>query len=117
MTKMGMRRTEPQKPLKRYTPLRAKKQLSSMSKKTKKELATWALVKTERIQKLREKYGYTPCEYCLKPIQSGSDLFCAEGHHNNHDRRQNEFENCRILHRVCNQRIEDLNVRDVPSLL
>ncbi len=88
-----------------------------MSDKAKQEQMVWLKVKTERMQKLREKFGFIPCEYCYGSIVEGSDLWCAEGHHNNHDRRDNVFRNARILHRSCNQLIEDKNVRDVPSLL
>jgi len=117
MTKMGQHRTTPKPPLKRKTPLRAKKGLNRMSDKAKEELKIWLQIVFERKDKLMEKFGYIPCEYCHQTIQSGHDLFRAEGHHNNHNRRDNTFGNCRILHRVCNQLIEDKNIRDVPSLL
>ena len=87
--------------------------LKLMSKKAKAELRVWNKVKGERIKLLEEKFGgYAPCELC-KVVTTGQ----AEGHHNDHDRRNNELENCRILHRVCNQRVEDENIKDVPSLL
>lgn len=88
-----------------------------MSERTKKELVIWRKVKRERIQLLIDKFGYIPCEFCKRPISSGSEIYCLEGHHNNHNRRQNVLENCRITHRICNQEIERLHVKDVPSLL
>ncbi len=103
--------------LRQYTPLRAKKGLNGMSDRAKEELKVWSKVVSERKDKLLEKFGYIPCEYCHQWINSNSELYKAEGHHNNHNRRDNTFENCRILHRVCNQLIEDKNVKDVPSLL
>ena len=104
-------------PLKRKTPLRAKKGLTRMSDKAKSELSLWMDIKRERIQKLQDKYGYVPCEKCLQHIIAGSELYCAEAHHNNHDRRDNSPQNCRILHRVCNQLVEVENIRDIASLL
>jgi len=104
-------------PLKRNTPLKARKGLNKMSSKTKDELKIWKDTKLQRIQLLIDKYEYIPCEYCGKPIIGGSEIFCLEGHHNSHDRRDCSFDNCRILHRICNQQIEDLNIKDVPSML
>lgn len=115
-TKMGQKRTTPQLPLKRRTSLKATKGLNRMSDKAKEELQFWLKVKAKRVKLLMNRYGYIPCEYCLKPIGAG-EIFSPEGHHNNRNRRDNSPENCRILHRVCNQKIEDLNIRDVPSLL
>jgi len=103
--------------LKSFTPLKSRKGLNKMSQRTKDELIIWRNVKLERMQKLIDKFGFIPCEYCGKPIVSNSEIFCAEGHHNNHNRRDNTFENCRILHRLCNQLIEDKNIKDVKSLL
>ncbi len=88
-----------------------------MSNKAKAELTTWTTVKVARMLALEEKFGYIPCEYCHKSVNTSSELFFPEGHHNNHNRRDNSFQNCRIIHRVCNQEIEDKNIRDVPSLL
>lgn len=45
MTKLGMRRTSPQKPLKRYTPLRARTMLKRMSKKQIARTKTLAKLK------------------------------------------------------------------------
>lgn len=104
-------------PLHQHIPLKRKKGLNKMSERTKVELKIWGTVVSERKEQLLAKFGYIPCEYCHQWIQNGSDLYCAEGHHNNHNRRENTFENCRILHRVCNQLIEEKHVKDVPSLL
>ncbi len=117
MTKLGMHRTIPQIPLKRKTQLKAKKGLNRMSDKTKAELKAWLKIKEARMNKLRDAFRYIPCEYCHQPINSNSELFCAEGHHNDKDRRNNTFENCRILHRYCNQLIEDKNIKYIPSML
>ncbi len=117
MTKLGMRRTIPSIPLKRKAPLKRSKDLNKMSERAKKELTVWMVVKHDRMMALLKKFFFIPCEYCKKPIIEGSELWCAEGHHNNHNRRDNRFENCRILHRVCNQQIENWNTKDVPSLL
>lgn len=108
-----MRRT----PLHRYTPLETKTGLRKMSSRTKLEMAIWRTVKEARILALESKLGYIPCEYCGKVIINESELWCAEGHHNDHNRRHNFPNNCRILHRICNQQIEDRNIKDVPSLL
>lgn len=121
-TKMGMKRTLPQIPLKRKTPLRAKKGLNKMSDKAKAELRVWLKIKAERIRKLLDKFGYIPCEYChsikkTDSIVTQSEILCAEAHHNNGNRRDNTERNCRIVHRLCNQLIEDENIKDVPSLL
>lgn len=117
MTKLGMRRTLPQIPLKSKTQLKAKKGLNRMSDKTKEELKIWRDIKHQRMQALELKFGYMPCEYCNQPTDNFSPFNYPEGHHNNHDRRDNRFENCRVVHRVCNSLIEDRNVKDVPSLL
>ncbi len=112
-----MHRTTPRLPLKRKTPLRAKKGINKMSDRAKEELKIWRKVTSERQEKLMAEFCFIPCEYCHQMIQSGSDLFRAEGHHNNKNRRDNLPSNCRILHRYCNQIIEDKNIRDIPSLL
>lgn len=117
MTKMGQKRTTPQIPLKQHTPLRAKKGINKMSDKAKEELKIWLKVKAERIRQLQEKFGYIPCEFCHQRIDSNSELYKAEGHHNNFNRRENTLGNCRVLHRVCNQLVSDNNIKDVPSLL
>ena len=84
-----------------------------MSDKAKAELKVWGKVVKERKQALLDKYGFIPCEYCKE--------FAGEsvvGHHNDHDRRNNCIENCRIVHPFCNSiTIEDNNVKDVPSML
>ena len=100
-----MRRTEPPKPL------------NKMSSKAQKELKIWLAIKNLRIILLQRKLGYLPCEYCGNKIINGSELYRPEGHHNNHNRRDNTLDNCRILHRMCNQVIEDKNIKDVPSML
>lgn len=117
MTKLGMSRTIPQLPLKRKTPLKAKKGLNRMSDSAKEELKIWRKVTSERKSKLQEKFDFIPCEYCQQAIENGSELWRAEGHHNSKNRRDNSAENCRVLHRYCNQYIEDTNTRDIPSLL
>lgn len=115
MTVLGGKRTESRKPLKRGTPIKRTKGLSKMSQRAKEELVIWRKVKTARIEKLREKFGYLICEYCLKPIRADSE---AQGHHNNHRRRDCSESNCRVTHGYCNTvLIEDNNVKDVPSLL
>jgi hypothetical protein len=116
-TKLGMKRTEPPKPLRRYTPLRTKKGLNKMSALAKAEMKIWQDIKVQRMALLQKKFDYIPCEYCLKPTIKESDLFHPEAHHNDGNRRHNFPQNCRILHRVCNQLIEDRNIRDVLSLL
>jgi len=86
-------------------------------------------------EKLRDKFGYVPCELCvdyfvterrvpwldenssLLVIIEGHEWFHAEGHHNNHDRRDSSPANCRILHGICNQQLEDHNIKDIKSLL
>lgn len=88
-----------------------------MSEKAKSELAVLREVKKQRMKLLNLRYGYIPCEYCLKPINPNSLYHHAEAHHNNHDRRDNRLENIRITGRMCNQKIEDLNVKNVPSML
>ena len=116
-TKMGMRRTIPQLPLKRKTPLRAKKGLNKMSENAKKEMKIWLAIKAQRMAQLREEFGYVPCEKCLRKTDTGSDLRYPEAHHNDGNRRHNFPENCRIVCRLDNQRIKDKNIKDVPSLL
>jgi hypothetical protein len=106
-TPIGAKRTEPRKPLRRVA---IKK---TPTKRARAEMKAWRAVKEERLQKMVDKFGYPKCEYCLKPIIMAS----IEGHHNNHDRRENTLTNCRIVHSWCNVAIEDHNVRDVPSLL
>jgi hypothetical protein len=105
--------------LRRYTPLKAKKGLNRMSNRAKVELEVWLRIKRERMQKLLDKFGYVPCELCMKRVGNiYSERERAEAHHNNHNRRQNEAWNCRILHAYCNRIVvEDNNIKDVPSLL
>ncbi len=110
---MGQKRTTPQIPLKQHTPLRAKKGINKMSDKAKDELKIWLKVMAERIRQLQEKFGYLPCENCKKTIGG-----MPEAHHNNHNRRDCSFSNCRITDAYCNRIvIEDNNIKDVPSLL
>ncbi len=116
-TKIGMKRTTPQLPLRQKTPLRAKRGLNKMSDKAKRELEVWLKVKAERIQKLYDKFGYVPCEYCKKRIIDGSELYGAEAHHNNKNRRDNTLLNCRVCHSVCHAYIHDHNIKDVKSSL
>ncbi len=113
MTKMGMKREKPQF---RYY-LKRKKGISKMSNRAKDELTIWMVIKHDRMMALLRKFGFIPCEYCKESVNTNSELYCPEAHHNNHDRRDNSFQNARILHRVCNQLIEDKNIKDVPSLL
>ena len=115
MTVLGAKRTTPRKGLKRKTPLKRTSKLKPQSKRAKEELKIWLGVKKERIERIREKFGYLICEYCLKPIREGDEI---DGHHNNHRRRENDFGNCRITHAYCNRiLIEDNNIKNVPSLL
>ena len=109
-------------PLKRRTGLKhfvngllRRKALKPMSARAREELKIWREVVRRRVQALLDKFGFIPCEYCHQTIREGSQI---DGHHNNHDRRNNTFENCRITHPYCNRvAIEDGNVKDVPSLL
>ncbi len=117
MTKMGMTRQSPPKPLKRKTPLKARKGLNKMSDKAKDELKVWLKVKAERIQQLLDKFGYIPCEYCKGYILDNHPLFQADAHHLDKNRRNNILENCRIVHRFCHRIITDTNIKDAPSLL
>ena len=103
--------------LKRTTPLRAKKGLNRMSKKAATEMYIWSKVKADRMANLFNKFDFIPCEYCKESISHSTELLYPEGHHNDHNRRNNSPSNCRILHRLCNQMIEDKNIRDVQSLL
>jgi hypothetical protein len=111
MTKLGMKRTSPQKPLKRS------KGLNKMSARAIEEAKLWKQAKLERIAKLRQKFGYVPCEVCGELINDNSELLQADGHHNNGNRRENTMGNCRIVHRICHSLITDKNVKDVRSLL
>lgn len=111
-TPIGAKRTEPRKPLKRGTPIKRTKGLSKMSQRAKAELVIWRKVKTEREALIREKLGWLPCEWCGFAIQGEYD-----GHHNDHNRRNNVVGNARLLHRSCHTFVEDNNVKDVPSLL
>jgi hypothetical protein len=88
-----------------------------MSQRAKQELKTWMNIKIERMTALKEKFGYVPCEYCGKPVIYGSELYAPEAHHWSFNRRENYPDNCRILHKVCNQEVSDKNIKDVPSLL
>jgi hypothetical protein len=109
---------EQRTPLKRRVTLRAKKPINKMSDKAKIELRIWMAIKKERIRLLLEKYGYVPCEYCKLKTSADSEITLPEAHHNDQNRRNNTPENCRILHRHCNQLIEDKGIKSlVPSLL
>jgi RNase P subunit RPR2 len=89
--------------------------LKSMSARAREESKVWKEVVRRRVQALNDKFGFLICEHCGWPITEGSQL---DGHHNDHNRRNNTFENCRICHPGCNRyAIEDGNVKDVPSLL
>ena len=92
--------------------------ISRQSTRAKKEMTLWLKIKKQRIQQLIDKFGYLPCEYCKERIIDGSDSKHAEAHHNDHNRRNNTFSNCRILHAFCNRvTVEENNIKDVPSLL
>lgn len=110
-TKLGMKRTTPQLSLRRT------KKLKQISTKSKVALRKWLTIKALRIIALQDKYGYVPCEYCHVPIFTGNELLTPEGHHNDGNRRHNYPDNCRILHRMCNQLMEDNNIKNVESLL
>ncbi len=100
------------------TKIKTKKpRLALMSKKAKIELKITQAIKKERMRLLKEKFGIVPCELCKIATVPHSLLLKAEYHHNDHDRRNNTLENCRILHRTCNQRVEDENIKNVKSLL
>ena len=102
-------------PLRRMTPLKGMRRtaLAQQSKRAKQEAAIWKATKQKREGLLRDKYGYLPCEWCKQAITGG-----YHGHHNNHNRRDNDrVANCRLLHFSCHMIVEDKNVRDVPSLL
>lgn len=123
MTVLGGKRTAPRIGLKRRTPLKRAAglkrhtALAQQSKQAKREAVVWSRVKKERMARLQERFGLVPCEYCLGATDSHIEFLAPEGHHNNKNRRDNTAGNCRILHRFCNQRIEDLNIRGIPSLL
>lgn len=91
--------------------------LRPISKKARINIDIWREVKDARKLALDAKFGYIPCELCGGPTSENNELYYPEGHHNDHNRNHNYPSNCRILHRVCNQRIEDENIKDVPSLL
>lgn len=144
MTKLGCKRTTPkvswlskkqppkrngfgEKPPRRVSflvtqkPLKRSKGLKPMSDKAKAENKVWQKIKQERMDKLREKFGYCKCEFqdCPFPDTSGEhfEWLTLEAHHNDHNRRHNFPSNCRITHRFCNQYISDHNIKDIPSLL
>lgn len=112
MTVMGGKRTSPKKGLQRKTGLKRTTTLKKQSKRAKEEMIIWRGVKNERKELMLEKLGQIICEYCLKPI-----TYALEGHHNNHNRRENVLTNCRLVHSWCNVEIEDKNVKEVKSLL
>ncbi len=113
-----MKRTTPQIPLKRKTPLRAKKGLNRMSNKAKEELKIWLRIVSERKDRLFEKFGFIPCERCLGSIQPYSELYKAEGHHLDRNRRNNsDITNCRIVHASWHIFVHDNNIKNIPSLL
>jgi hypothetical protein len=114
MTKLGCKRTTPQLPLRRKTGLKSKKGINNLSDRAKKEMVIWRKLKLERAELMRAKFDCVICEYCKRMIIY---LELTEGHHNNHNRRQNEPWNLRLVHSWCNIAIEDNNVKDVPSLL
>jgi hypothetical protein len=92
----------------------AKTPIKKVSKKQAKENTIWRKVKQERIKLIIDKYGYLMCELCKKAL----DMSGAEGHHNNHNRRENSPSNIRILCHVCNcYTVEDNNIKDVLSIL
>lgn len=97
--------------LKRHTKLKASKGLRLMSDKAKAELKVWGKVVKERKQKLLDKYGFIPCEYCHKYCSNGV------GHHLDRNRRNNILINCLVVHVTCHTEIHDNNVKDVPSML
>ncbi len=94
-----------------------RKPLKLMSKRAKAELKVWSAVKKERMNLLLEKLGHMPCEFCQGEIIGKNVLGKPDPHHNDRDRRNNELDNCRILHRVCHTKVHDENIKDVKSLL
>lgn len=101
-------------PLKRIIPLLPGKAVLRVSLKAIKEGEIWRKVKEARIDKLKERYDYLPCEWCKVAISHG---MTPEGHHNDRNRRHNTLGNCRIVHSGCHRYVTDHNVRDVPDLL
>jgi hypothetical protein len=117
-TPIGSKRKTPRKPLQRKISLKRTKGLNKQSKRAKVEMKTWIQIKKERMANLNEKFGYVPCEYCKIATDSFSEIYTPEAHHNDQNRRNCTAENARILHRYCNQLIEDKNIKElVPSLL
>jgi len=105
-------RGEPVEPA-RAKPVKKRKPLKLMSKRAKAELKVWHEIRTERMKLLIAKYGHVMCEFCGKRSVDNS----PDPHHNDWDRRNNELDNCRILHRICHTKVHDENIREVPSLL
>lgn len=113
-----MKRITSHTPLRRNTPLKRTKGLNKQSKRAKVEMKTWIQIKKERMANLNEKFGYVPCEYCKIATDPTYPMYIPEAHHNDQNRRNCVPENARILHKYCNQLIEDKNIKGlVPSLL
>jgi hypothetical protein len=74
----------------------------------------WAKIKKQRIELLIEKYGYLPDEYTGEDI---TNAYIIDGHHNNHNRKDNFLWNCRILKRLSHITVTDNNVKDVKDWL
>lgn len=95
--------------------LSARTPLKKVSKKQEKKNQVWAAVKIQRVRELQAVFDYLPCEYCMAVIRQGQEP--VDPHHNDGDRNNNTFDNCRIVHRNCHTFITDNNVPDVKDRL
>jgi len=79
--------------------------LRKTSKKQAKHEQEWSKIKKERIEQLKDRYGYLICEYCKRAITSTQ---IADGHHIDGDHQNNSKLNCAIVHEwPCHRKITD----------
>ena len=83
-----------------------------MKPKSKKQIAKdrrWLFIKFRRMAYLEEVYGYVPCEYCRRNVQSHI-IMRIDGHHIDRDRSNNTPENCAIVIGECHDKVTLENI-------
>jgi len=87
-----------------------KSYINKVSKKQASKLRLWAKVKARRMADLEKAYGCVICEYCGQSRNVG-ELWQFDPHHIDHNRNNNTYENCYIVHRCHHSYIHDHNIR------
>ena len=102
-------------PLKRNTPLKARKHLRPATQKTIERNGRWRIICVERAQYLGIKYDRLICEYSGETIRNlttvADDPEDAWGHHIDGDRDNCDASNCYMVKYKYHRLIHDNNIK------